>query len=327
MHELYFCTLFDSNYFAKGLLTIYSLLNVCPEAKVYVLAMDNLTCDLLNREGLSQVHVVPLSEFESPDLLAAKSNRSAAEYCWTCGSAFVYYCITTYDLPSCIYIDADLYFYSSPQILLEEIGTADVMLTEHRYTPQYNRSVLSGKYCVQFMYFKNTTNGLHILKWWRDSCLEWCYARYEDGRFGDQKYLDDWTNRFEGVHVMRYEGGGLAPWNIQQYEMVGSPSGLMVRNKHTNCRYNVVFYHFHHLRNYKLNDYNEFRMGPYPISKQTKELIYLPYVKELVEVCRHYCDPEYDTLGSIQVELSNCRLLFHKMKALVYPKDKIKWHI
>ncbi|MFN3270416.1 MAG: hypothetical protein ACK42G_07510, partial [Candidatus Kapaibacteriota bacterium] len=34
----------------------------------------------------------------------------------------------------------------------------------------------------------------------------------------DQLYLDDWTERFKGVHVMKHLGGGLAAWNVQQYE-------------------------------------------------------------------------------------------------------------
>ena len=33
--------------------------------------------------------------------------------------------------------------------------------------------------------------GLKALKWWRDRCLEWCYARIEDGKFGDQFYIED----------------------------------------------------------------------------------------------------------------------------------------
>lgn len=323
-----FCTLFNSNYWAKGMLTLRSLLHVCPDAQIYVLAMDDMTAELLRRENSQQLHVVTMAEFESPEILNAKSNRNQAEYCWTCASAFIYYCMTTFKLSSCVYIDADLYFYTSPLILLQELGKDnDVMITEHRYTPQYDMSVTSGKYCVQFMYFRNTLNGMHILKWWRDACLEWCYNRFEDGKFGDQKYLDDWTTRFKGVHVLQHEGGGLAPWNIQQYNIIRREGTLYVQNKQTGVSSEVVFYHFHHLRNYYLRSMTEFRMGPYPIAPEVKELIYLPYIKELIEQYHQYSIHGFDPLGSAQIETTRIQYLLHKIKAYIHPKDKIVWHV
>lgn len=328
MTNLCFCTLFNSYYWAKGLLTLRSLLNVCPDAQIYVLAMDDRTAELLKHENNQQIHVVTMTEFESPEILAAKSNRNQAEYCWTCGSAFIYYCMTTFNLPSCTYIDADLYFYASPLKLLEEIGDNDVMITEHHYTPQYvYQTRTSGKYCVQFMYFLNTPNGMHILKWWRDACLEWCYNRFEDGKFGDQKYLDDWTTRFKRVHVLRHEGGGLAPWNIRQYTMEQNDGTLYVQNKQTGERSEVIFYHFHHLRNYFLRSMTEFRMGPYPIAEDVKELIYLPYIKELIDIYRQYSTPDFDPLGSAHIDSNLLQYLLHYTKARIHPKDKIIWHV
>ena len=323
-----FCTLFNSYYWAKGLLTLRSLLNVCSDAQIYVLAMDDRTAELLRQENNTHIRVVTLAEFESPEILVAKSNRNQAEYCWTCGSAFIYFCMTTFNLSSCTYIDADLYFYASPLKLLEEIGNNDVMITEHRYTPQYAHQIqTSGKYCVQFMYFRNTLNGMHILKWWRDACLEWCYARYEEGKFGDQKYLDDWTTRFKGVHVMQHEGGGLAPWNIQQYAMDKNNGTLYVQNKQTGVRSEMVFYHFHHLRNYCLRSMTEFRMGPYPIAEDIKNLIYLPYIKELIDIYRQYYTRDFDPFGSEHIESNLIQYLLHYTKAYIQPKDKIIWHV
>lgn len=64
------------------------------------------------------------------------------------------YVLDHYDVDSCTYIDADLYFFSSPQILIDEVGDNSVMITEHRYTEKYDQTKTSGKYCVQFVFLR-----------------------------------------------------------------------------------------------------------------------------------------------------------------------------
>ena len=72
------------------------------------------------------------------------------------------------------------------------------------------------------MFFKNDRSGREALEWWRERCLEWCYNRHEDGKFGDQKYLDDWVERFKNVRVINNIGVGVAPWNVNSYELIRS---------------------------------------------------------------------------------------------------------
>ena len=110
----------------------------------------------------------------------------------------------------CTYLDADLYFFSSPEPIFSEFNGRSILLTEHRYTKQYDQSVASGVYCVQFITFNADDDGLTALTWWRDACIDWCYARKEDGKFGDQKYLDAWPARFSGIHELQHLGGGVA---------------------------------------------------------------------------------------------------------------------
>jgi hypothetical protein len=107
------------------------------------------------------------------------------------------------------------------------------------------------------------------LDWWAARCLEWCYARMENGKFGDQKYLDDWPTRFKGIHVLQHLGGGAAPWNIQKYKVSRGPRIDGVP---------VIFYHFHELA-WLTN--NRFYLGRYKLSAAAISLIYLPYLENL----------------------------------------------
>ena len=74
-------------------------------------------------------------------------------------------------------------------------------------------------YNVEWVTFRRDPDGLEALNWWHDRCIEWCYQRAEDGKMGDQKYLDDWLVRFERVHVVRHPGAGLAPWNVKAHRL------------------------------------------------------------------------------------------------------------
>jgi hypothetical protein len=59
---------------------------------------------------------------------------------------------------------------------------------------------------------------LEVLHYWQEQCLEWCYARVEPGRFGDQKYLDAWPEQFPAaVHILRQTDKTLAPWNASSF--------------------------------------------------------------------------------------------------------------
>ena len=284
---LNFCTLYNSNYAAKGLALYWSLKRVCPEFMLYVFAFDDVLAEALKKMALQNIKVITLGEFEDEELLRVKPTRTAGEYCWTCSSSTIYYCLTHFDIDHCTYIDADLYFYSNPQVLIDEMGNDDVLITSHRYSPQYKSEEKAGKYCVQFMTFKNTARGMKVLEWWRKACLDWCYNRYEDGKFGDQKYLDDWPTRFEGVHELEHLGGGVAPWNMQQYMFYKKDGRVIVHEKITGNELSLVFFHFHACKCFKKGILREFFYeweGVLP--KDLYDNVYKPYTKEQIRAFR-----------------------------------------
>ena len=296
-----FCTLFDSNYLSRGLAMYESLSRHCKDFHLYVFAFDSKTFEVLRKFNLSNTTIISLDQFEDKELLKVKKERSKVEYLWTCSSSIILYVLENYKVDNCTYLDADIYFFNSPNGLIDEVGNNSVIITKHRYTLKYDQSTTSGIYCVQFVFFRNDETGIKVLRWWRDTCIKWCYITTESGRFGDQKYLDDWPERFRGVHVLQHLGGGLAPWNIQQYDFYLKYTQLFGRENKTKKEFEVIFYHFHGL---KFLNNNKVDLGGYEISKNVINTFYKPYLKHVEKIKRDILsiDNSFDPHGTVRIK-------------------------
>jgi hypothetical protein len=231
-----------------------------------------------------------LTQIESfyPELVKIKQKRSRAEYCWTLTPYSIQYVTKNYNLDACTYLDADIYFFNNPNILFNKAGNNSIIITEHNYTQEYDQTKTSGIYCVQFVFFKNDKYGVEALEWWRQRCKEWCYQKIENGKFGDQKYLDDWTTRFKNVYVPTHIGCGLAPWNIQKYDISVIDGTLYAHDKKTNETAPIIFYHFHALKKRKVYPNRTiWYLGGYRLDYNVRELIYNDYLNILSK----YNDP------------------------------------
>jgi hypothetical protein len=243
-----FCTLFDVNYVTRAVALYRSLESTQRSFTLRMFCMDDEARRLINGLDLPFAQTISTEELEAhdPALAGVRAMRSPVEYCWTATPAICLYCLETEpDLAEITYLDADLMFFSDCEPLFSELGTNSVLLTSHRFAPKYaSWEADAGVYNVQFLTFRATADGLAALRWWHARCLEWCFDRRENGRFGDQKYLDDWTVRFAGVHVLQHPGGGVAPWNSSRERIVASARGLTVSDAP------LVFYHCHGLEIY-----------------------------------------------------------------------------
>jgi len=241
MSVRHFCTLFDSNYLLKGVAMLRTLKEYCPQAHVHVLCMDERTLAVLGALDMPYISCIPLIALEDEPLLAAKKSRSVAEYCWTLSPCLPWYVLQQNPQINFItYVDADLLFYSPVQPLFDEIGDASVAIIEHRFTPRLRHLEVNGRFCVEWVSFRRDDEGMACLSRWRDQCIEWCYYRLEDGRLGDQKYLDEWPQRYSHLHILEHVGAGVAPWNYAQYRFVQDAGGRITVDGEP-----LIFYHFH----------------------------------------------------------------------------------
>lgn len=262
-----FVTLLDSLFLPQGLALNTSLARHSKAYSLWILCVDDESYNSLKKLALANVTPLKLSDLEDETLLALRANRSRAEYCWTLtplSIAFVFNALP--DAARVTYVDADTWLLQNPKYIFDqfELSGKNVMITEHGYAPSYDQSKFSGKYCVQFMVF--TRKGEVVRKWWEDRCIEWCFARHEDGKFGDQKYLDDWTSRFsEHVYVFPNNSAFQAPWNALRFP------------------YSEAFlWHFHGCRlTVKDDRVRSIWTGSYPIPAPAMEHVYKRYGVDL----------------------------------------------
>lgn len=279
---LTFCTLFDSNYLDKGLVLYESMEKVMSEYKLYVLAMDEKCNAILRTMKLPHMVVISTEEFEDKELLEIKRQRTRAEYCWTCTASLIAYVFKTYQEEFCTYVDSDLFFYKNPQILIEEMCNSgcSVQIVEHGFGNNWcakEKERRAGKYCVEFNTFKNDIYGREILDVWNRQCRNHCSMA--PGEMGDQKYLSDWNEKYDKVHVLQHQGAGVAPWNLFRFKQ--AEKGVLL-DKKTKEKIELVFYHFHHLEfideeTININVYKK----EFGCDKKLVERIYIPYLEKL----------------------------------------------
>lgn len=321
---IYFTTLFDKHYLIRGLSLYESLIKIGIDFHLYIFAFCDESLRVLKELNLEKTTVISLQDFEDSELLKIKGGRTIAEYCWTCTPSVIKYVIEKFNIPYCIYLDADIYFFSSPESVISELtSNYSIGITPHRFSNKYKNKEENGIYNVQFMYFKNDINGIKALKWWRERCNEWCYARLEDGKFGDQKYLDDWPTRFQKVKVIEQENIGVAPWNFQNYQYSYEKNEVYQKSKIDGSQSIVIFYHFHNLKIYR-NGY--IYVFGYNCTKDLILTLYELYKEELVYVIEKY-KKYFDIIkyGLIEKDLDSYILfnLYNNMKKNIYASSTL----
>jgi len=213
----HYCTYFDARYLPRALALYDSLVRSGGGIRLWALCLDAASEDALRRLGLPGIEVISLREFEAGDeaLLAAKANRSTVEYYFTCSPSLPLFVLRRHpEVDLITYLDADLYFYADPEPIFDEIGDASIAIVPHRFAPRVADKVRFGRFNVGWLTFRGDESGLECLNWWRERCLEWCYARQEGDRYADQKYLDRFPELFSNVRVIEHRGVNLGPWNL-----------------------------------------------------------------------------------------------------------------
>lgn len=279
------CTLFNSMYLDKGLVLYKSLEKINCEFTLYVLAMDSRCYEILSDLNYDNLVPIKLQDFESKDLLSAKSNRSFGLYCWTCSSSLIKYILERFQPDYCTYIDADMAFYSDPYVLVDELEKTgkDVSLVAHRFSWfDKKREKTVGRFCVECNTFRNSDESKRLLDIWIGQCIEDCSAKGDGVHWGDQMYISEWDKKYESVIESKHYGAGVAPWNLSQYKLLNNNSGTQLKYK--GHQFPLLFFHFEGITYSSINDVNIHVYSDWGIDDTLVEHLYYPYLKQINQV-------------------------------------------
>lgn len=235
----HFCTYFDRNYLSQALSLYSSLMETSREEFSFsMLCLDDESYNILSMLKLPKVDVLSEEDITSfePQLNLAKQDRPRMEYYYCFTPTLVRYVFSAHtDAAMVAYIDADLFFFQPFDRILEIVPQGDIYIVEHLGRPG-DRDISHGIYNVSMNIFRKSENSFQCLRWWSEKTLH--STKLGGETWGDQKYLDEFPGRFQGVAIISQVEIGAAPWNIIYQEVHKDQEQILINARP------LIVYHF-----------------------------------------------------------------------------------
>jgi hypothetical protein len=274
-----FCVILTKYRVYQGIALYRSLHYKVKNPRLFMLCVDDEAYQVLSKLNLKNTSLIRIHEIENEILLVKKQERRLNEYCWTLKPFLLEYVLHKFlEIDWVTYVDADICFFSDIKPIFNQGANFSVLLSKHDYSGKYlEAKELCGTYNSGFLSFKRDENASNILQWWKERCLEWCYDRAEDGKFGDQKYLDRMPLIFPGVSEIQTPGVNIGPWNDSKYNFAVEGNKVYMNGKRLIC------YHF---AGFRLLNKDEFALI-LDINKKLIPFVYKPYMLVLQNIISH----------------------------------------
>ena len=271
----------DINYAAKAYSLIRSIRKNNFKGAIVVICHDRESLNRLTNLKIPGVYLYSILQLEElfPELLVARSDRSHIEYFYCVTPFLMKFIMKFFDSDLFVYLDSDLYFFSSFSSALETDYDYVIAITPHRFKINNKHLEVYGKYNVGLLSTKKCSDSENVINWWAEQCLVSTSVAPSEGICGDQKYLDNFENFIPDLKKLDNPGHNVAPWNFSE---VVTKSGELkvIENLGT---YPLVYFHFSGLKRYEYFSVLGFMPFGQKASKLIKQLVYKPYLRSLRE--------------------------------------------
>lgn len=270
------CTLLTKDYLVQGLALYASLKKYSDRFRLWILCMDDTAYHILEGMKLANVTLISMDNIMTWKLDRIQQKRKPYEFCWTMKSVLVTYLLkNNYNLDSILYMDADLFFFKDVRAIYDEWENHSVYLTKLFLSPEWEQKL--GIYSAGLVGFKRDKTGRRCLRSWQRKCLRWCYDKQKNGLWGDQKYLDEWPQRYPNVKVSENKGMNAGSWNTKK--------GCMIYSYNDDIYFENTALVCFHFSGFKIVNENEFVLCKYnkiPAEADSIYSVYLDAIKEII---------------------------------------------
>jgi hypothetical protein len=253
--------------------------------RFWVLCLDDETFKQLEHLKLEDLELIRIDGFSDLEVLALRDVRAWREFCWTLAASFLNSIIEQSPLGTIVaYVDADCYFFSDLTIITDELNSSNqILIHEHRFSPdrlmwekssgRFNVGVVAGIVGDQFN---------SCISNWREQVIAECVLDPENGKCGDQAYLNTWPEKYTKLRIMPQKGAGVGPWNMANYTISQESKKIKVDEE------NLIFFHFSRFKIVRLNQIFSVYICAegYEVPKNIEQTIYKEYAKSLIAARR-----------------------------------------
>jgi hypothetical protein len=238
--------------------------------EMYALCVDHTSYEVVSNLGYINFKPVRLQNIHTEEVEIVREKTTYGQFCWVCQPLICEYLLDKYDIEMITYLEADSMFFSSYEVLFDEMADKSVTLSPHNYPEENDQSETAGKFCTQFNTFKNDACGREVLSDWKRLCF--MYDKNKLRFYPGQLLLNAWPEKYDCVKVLKNIGAGVAPWNVDSYNFQHEGEKLTVNNSP------IVFYHYHGYARYKNGDHE---LGGYKLNNDVIRYIYAAYVESI----------------------------------------------
>ena len=186
------------------------------------------------------------------------------EFCTFLKPLCFQYLFKSFNFEKVIYLDPDIFLFSSIKSLIADLDYHWISLTPHIIEPslaegpRLDRQLMNtGSFNLGYLGLRNSEECSSFLRWWNSRLENQCFIDDYEGLFTDQKWLDLVTSIYDasGISILRHPGVNLAPWNFHEREVViqDNTDDLFVRIRSSHSLdesqrvrqiYPLIFIHF-----------------------------------------------------------------------------------